>query len=355
MSILSIVRILPIDDWARWDHFVLSHELATIYHTSSWRRVIEQTYGHQPVYVIIEDDSGAIKAGMPLFYIKSKLVGSRLVCLPAAQFCDPLALNQHEYDQLIAFAFDFMRHHHVKYLELKTSERFPLDSRKFGHEVKKYSCYILDLNRELQAIDNSLEKDSIRRRIKRASASGLQLIVGNSLEDMKVFYALYLRLRKSFGLLPQPYKFFSNMWTLISREKQIDVLHAQYKGQIISSLLLLKYKDTVTYEFGASRFDMRHLGSSPFLLWEAIKQAKREGYKRFDFGRTADDHKSLAQFKLKWGTTRAALPYYFISNLGNRAAIEQKGFSKVMMSYVIHYSPAMLCQLMGQTFYKYFV
>jgi serine/alanine adding enzyme len=349
------VKILSADHWTRWDQFVLSHKGGTIYHTSSWCRVIEQTYGHQPVYVIIEDDSGAIQAGLPLFYIKSKLAGYRLVGLPGAQACDPLVSNQEEYDQLVAFALDFMQRHHIKNLELRTSEHFQLDSRKFGHEMKEYSCYILNLDRELQAIESSLKKDSIRRRIKKAYASGLQLSIGESLNDIKEFYKLYLQLRKNRGLLPQPYLFFSSMFANMAEDKNIDILHAKYGNRVVSSLILLKYKDAVNYEFGASRPDMMHLGTSPFLLWEAIKKAKRDGYKRFDFGRTSDDNTSLAQFKLKWGTTCEALPYYFIPGLGNTAIIRRKSLSKVMMSYAIHYSPPRLCQLMGRTLYKHFV
>src|SRR5262249_27254929 len=159
-----------------------------------------------------------------------------------------------------------------------------------GREVQGYSSYVLHLDRDLQEIESSLHKDSIYRQIKKASARGLQLIVGDSLKDVKIFYALYLQLRKYYGLLPQPFTFFSHMWNILSQGNHINILHAAYQGKIISSLLLLKYKHTVIYEYGASRFDMMHLSPSPFLLWEAIKQAKRDGYKRFDFGRTSDDH-----------------------------------------------------------------
>jgi hypothetical protein len=278
-----------------------------------------------------------------------------LVCLPGAQACDPLVSNQHEYDQLVAFALDFMQRHHTKSLELRTSQHFRLDSRKFGREMKEYSCFILNLDRDLQALESSLKKDSIRRRIKKASASGLQLVLGESLNDVKYFYRLYLHLRKNLGLLPQPYLFFSNMFIIMSKYKKIDILHAKYNNQIVSSLIILKYKDTVHYEFGASRLDMMHLGISPFLLWEAIKKAKHDGYKRFDFGRTSDDNTSLVQFKLKWGTTCEALPYYFIPGLGNMATIRRKSLSKAMMSYAIHSSPPVLCQLMGRTLYKHLV
>jgi serine/alanine adding enzyme len=352
---MSIVKILSENDWAQWDNFVASHTLGTIYHTSAWRRVIEKTYGHQPMYMTIQDDSGSIKAGLPLFYIKNKLAGNRLVCLPGAQACDPLVPHQHAYNQLVAYATDVMQHHHAKSLELKTSAHFPLDSHTFGRKIQEYSCYILDLNPDLQEIESSLHKDSIRRRIKKASMNGLQLSIGNSLIDVKRFYVLYLQLRKSYGLLPQPLTFFSYMWNILSRDGYIDILHAIYQGQIISTLLLLKYKETVIYEFGASRFDMMRLSPSPFLLWEAIKQAKRDGYKRFDFGRTSDDNQSLAHFKMKWGTKREALPYYFIPDLGSTAAIRQKNLPKTMMSCVMHYAPAIVCQMMGRALYKHLV
>ena len=144
---MSEVRILEPDEIERWDRFVASHELATIYHTFLWRKIIENVYGHQPVYLISEEQDGNITAGLPLFFIKGKITGRRLSSLPCAQCCNPLVSNQKEYDQLIYFIIELIRKDKINYLELKTNESLQLDSRKFGTSVNSYCTYILYLDK----------------------------------------------------------------------------------------------------------------------------------------------------------------------------------------------------------------
>lgn len=352
---MSSIRILQPHEAQRWEEFVAAHELGTIYHTWSWREVIKQAYGHEPVYLILEAGAGNIIAGLPLFHVKSRLAGNRLVCVPGAQACDPLVSQQGEYDQLVAFALRLMPQRSVDSIEIKTSARFRFDSAKFGRKQPGYSCYVLDLDREWREIENGLQKDSIRRKIKKAAQSGLQAVKENSLAGLAAFYGLFLRLRKSYGLLPQPYKFFTALWRHMSARESIDLVQIKYQDRIISAGLFLKYKDAVVCEYTATRFDLMHLGPSPLLLWEGIRQAKQAGYKCFDFGRTADDNDSLSHFKSKWGTRREPLHYYFIPDFGGAAAMRRQGFSKRAMACAMHHSPTPVCRLMGRMLYKYFV
>jgi hypothetical protein len=349
---LNKVRAIEVSEMPLWDDFVLSHEQGSIYHTSDWRRIIEGVYRHQPLYLVLEDSDHNIKAAMPFFAIKSGSTGRRLASLPCAQACNPLVSNQGEYDLLMEFVIDYIKRQNLKYVELKTNEAFQQDTKRFGKVLNGYSCYTLELDRDMDAIENNLHKSCIRRAIRKANKIGLQLIVGETVRDVEIFYGLYLKMRKELGLLPQPYKFFSTMWETLSRSNSIEILHAKSENQIVSSIILLKYKTKVTYEYGASRSDMMHLNASPFLLWEAIKCSKAEGYKIFDFGRTSDENKGLSEFKMRWNTKREVLHYYFIPEIGSFGSVRQKGLAKRMMYYAIRYSPDSLCELMSQALYK---
>jgi lipid II:glycine glycyltransferase (peptidoglycan interpeptide bridge formation enzyme) len=348
------IKTLLSSDAGRWDDFVQSHEMATIYHTSAWRKIIEKTYRHKAVYFYLENPDGKITAGMPFFTIKNRLTGSRLTSLPGAQACNPLISSQDEYNAFIEHALTVAKAQNIGAIELKTSERFPLDSTQYGRGQNGYSIYVLDLNKDITDIENALHKSTIRRAIKKASANNLELMSGRSVEDVRIFYKLYLKMRKQYGLLPQPYKFFATMSEVLPSEN-IEILHAKYQGQDISSILLLKYNDTVTYEYGASLFEMKKLGASPFLLWEAIKGAHQNGYAKFDFGRVADDNAGLVQFKKRWGAKREALTYYYIPDLGGSAQIRQQGFSKGLMSYSVQRLPETVCQMAGSVLYRNFV
>ena len=162
-------------------------------------------------------------------------------------------------------------------------------------------------------------------------------------------------MRRAHGLLPQPYSFFLTMWEIMSEEDHIDILHARYDGKVISSLLLLKYKDTVTYEYGATICRMFHLRPSHFLLWEAIKRLRLQGYTKLDLGRTVNRNKGLADFKSRWGAKRQALRYYYIPDIDGFASTRHKSLTNEIMYRASRRLPSSLCHLTGALLYKHFV
>jgi lipid II:glycine glycyltransferase (peptidoglycan interpeptide bridge formation enzyme) len=76
-------------------------------------------------------------------------------------------------------------------------------------------------------------------------------------------------------------------------------------------LILFAFKDRVSAEFAASDEQYRDISPNHLLFWEAIKWAYSEGYKIFDFGRTALSNTALMDFKNRWGTKIVDLPQFF--------------------------------------------
>lgn len=66
-------------DPALWDQFVEHHPLGTIYHHRLWQDVILKTYGYQPLYHILLEDSAIFKAAVSSVFVKSHLTGNRIV------------------------------------------------------------------------------------------------------------------------------------------------------------------------------------------------------------------------------------------------------------------------------------
>ena len=335
-----------------WDKFVKSHPLGTVYHTSDWQQLIRRTYGYKPCYLIIRDNSGNIKAGMPLFQIGKRDTDSHMSSLPGAQFCNPLLSDADDLENFISHVLGLIRYVRIKYFELKLSATFPIQKKGNWPVIDDYSTYILDINRPLDKIYSTFHKSCIQRPIKKLSKFGLRMIKGNSENDVNIFYDLHLHMRRKYGLIPLPYKFFLFMWQIMSKRQLIDILHAEHKGKIISSIILLKFKDTVIYEYGASDTSMFHLHPSHFLLWEAIKNAKAEGYNLFDFGRTSSENKGLSEFKLRWGTKQMALSYYYIPDIKGSALIRRNKYLDKLMYHTVRYMPLSLLKFLGDIIFR---
>ncbi len=287
--------------------------------------------------------------------VKSRLTGNRLSSLPSAQQCNPLVSNQDEYDRLMGYLLEFVKRNDMKYVEMKTGQEFQFDSEKFGQVNMNYRTHILNIDGDTDDIQSAFHKSQIQRAIKRARKSGLELVRGDSLEDVKILYDLYLNMRQRYGLLPQPFSFFANMWRYFTEGNHVEILHAKHNGRMISSILLLQYKDTVFYEYGSTMPGMHIYSPSIFLLWESIKLSYKQGYKKFDFGRTSIENRGLLEFKSRWGTVCETLPYYYIPSQSGMAELREKNGTKKMMNFFVKNSPTSICRLMGGAAYKHLV
>lgn len=352
---MAMIKVLEETELDEWDKFVLWHKNGSIYHTSWWQNIIRSTYGHNPLYIILKDESGNIVGGMPFFLVKGIFNSMRITSLPCAQTCNPLFVSQTDYDEILEYLNYLIREYRYKYAEIRTTTEIELVTKSYTTKTQNYSIYILDLDRPLDKVRQSFHKNSIQRPIEKANKSGLQLIEGDSEADLREFYNLYLAMRKSYGLLPQPFTFFYTMWRELHHRGHMDVWLAKYSGKVASSLLLLKFKERVTYEYGASIPDLLNTRPSHFLIWEAIKKAVMTGYKEFDFGRTSDDNLGLSEFKSRWGTKRKSLTYYLMYNGVAVRPARENNVARKIMSILVSKSPVSLCERAGQMLYKYLV
>ena len=115
---MKIDIIDPIVD-RRWDQFVSEQSNSTIFHTSAWAKVIEETYGYLPRYYVIENEFGQFEAAIPLYYINSKLTGKRLICLPFSDYCYPLSRTDIDISILLNTVKNDIESKMASYLEIR--------------------------------------------------------------------------------------------------------------------------------------------------------------------------------------------------------------------------------------------
>ncbi len=352
-----MTQIKEIDNNYReaWDAFVEAHPEGNIYQTWAWREIIQSVYRQQPLYLAILDDEGKIAAGLPLFKITSKLTGNRLSSLPAAQFSNPLIRDLGDYQSLVNYALTILKKDRTSYLEIKTSEAAAVGASDLAQSVNGYCCFTLNLKKSAEDLQKQFHPSCVRRAIKKATKKGLILRTGITEKDVRIFFNFYLKMRKTYGLIPQPLNFFIQMRNCLAPQGQIQFLHAEYEGQIIASIILLKYKNRVIYEYGGSDPAKASLGSSPFLLWEAIKLSQNEGYAVFDFGRTSTENEGLMTFKERWGTDRLNLRYQYFPRLKGFGSARQSSLPKKIMYYGIKNSTPSMVHWMGKIFYRNFI
>ncbi len=72
-----------------WDRLLLSTPGATFFHSSSWARVLSESYGYTPLYFAVPEND-RFKTLVPMMEVASFLTGKRGVSLPFTDYCEPL-------------------------------------------------------------------------------------------------------------------------------------------------------------------------------------------------------------------------------------------------------------------------
>jgi hypothetical protein len=348
------ISILDTEQMSLWDEFVFTRQAGTIYHTSAWRSVIESVYGHNPLYFALIDN-GRILAGLPVFQIKSLFTGSRLSTVPCAQTCTPLADTGQQYQMLKHGIREYMVGEKIRGWQIKTTDAFLFEDDSHAVRDDGFMTHVLRIDRPVEDIYQGVHKNHIRRSIQKAVKHGIQMKRCESPAGVRLFYTLYMHMRRREGLLPQPLFFFQSLWDRFHPKGMIDILFAEYQGRVISTILLLKYRETVSYEYGATEKGAHAYSPSPFLLWYAIKDAAEQGYSIFDFGRTSEEETGLVRFKDHWGASRQVLRYYEMTNASAIGVMRKSGMTRMLMKYSMKYLPDAVCHMAGRFLYRHLV
>jgi len=87
----------------KWDALLIGHSGKSFFHSSSWARVLNETYGHKPAYICRFED-GQLKQLLAIMEVSSPLTGRRGVSLPFSDFCPPLTTKERDLGPLLKFA-----------------------------------------------------------------------------------------------------------------------------------------------------------------------------------------------------------------------------------------------------------
>ena len=352
---MNQVSWLNEDDSERWDRFVENHPNGTLGQTSIWKKVIESSFPHIrcQICALVDRESQDILAGIPLYTVRSWLLGRRLVSVPFSTLGNVLVSGT---DDLAALGPAMLKQQvlrHARSIEIRTQNDLPvLNQLGFGTAVPHKHHY-LRLNEPPDALLARFHNSSIRQRLTRAKRKGFTLMKGEDLNHLKVFYGLIEQSRKRLGLPLIPLKFFRELWDALYPH-HLMVLIATLDGRPVGAALILKYNRTFLLDYLADEAGLRPDGIAQFIYWKAINIAHETGFEVFSFGRTAIWNSGLMNFKNCWGTTVEDLPVLlYPSRLAERQERNRSTVSYRLVSVLAKAMPQPLYRLLGEFCYKH--
>lgn len=334
-------------DIANWDEQIKKFTDYSFFHSSSWLRILIETYHYKPSFFIVEKD-GIIDAVLPLMQVNSILTGKRSVALPFSDYCPPLFPDDVSFGNVFSEALEFGHRRKWKYVEIRGGNKFfsKPDISTFDYN------HTLDLTIGEERLFKNFSSNT-KRNIKKADREGVTVEITNSLSAAEIFYNMNCVTRKKHGLPPQPKKFFMNLHKYVLSQNKGFVAIGKHKGKNIAGAVYLQFGDKALYKFGASYMQYQNLRANNSVMWEAIKHYANEGYSSFCFGRTEPENEGLRKFKLGWGTQELILNIYryyftersFLPVKSKTTGLHNKFFSK---------SPTLFLKIFGSLLYKHF-
>ncbi len=325
-----------------WDECVARQPDGSVFHLSSWSRVLKSSYGIEPVRLQPEPDTF-----VALHEVKSWLTGTRGVCAPFADACPVLTPGGRLSEAAFLACVELGKSRGWRHIEFRggTMEHLGAEPscRFFQHS--------LDLRAGEQALFDGLSS-ATRRNVRKAQQSGLAIRVETSEHAMRAYYRLHVGTRAKHGAPPQPESFFLNLWREWVHRGNGFVVVAKRQDKPVAASVFLKCGDRAVYKFGASDASEQELRPSNGVMWEAIRTLAASGFVSLDFGRTSLNGAGLQRFKQGWGAQQSNLSYYrYDLREGRWVAGEDRaqGWQGALLRKV----PAGLQQVIGARLYRH--
>lgn len=290
-------------DVSAWERYIHRHSDSTFYHQIGWKNVIEKTYGHEAHYLIAKEN-GDIKGIFPLFLIKNKIFGKKLISVPFAPYGGVCADDMSAKSALVEEAKIIVEDYNASFLEI----RGPSGNENQLLTNNSYYTLILNLDENPELVWNKLSR-KVRNATRKAVSSSLTFEMDNKYE--RDFYRIFSRNIRDLGAPVHSNQLFENL--LSEFPEQTDVAVAKYEDQVVGSIFLLYYKDTVISGWAASDKTYRMYNPNNIMYWKSIKYGCENGFKYFDFGRSLMDSGTY-KFKKPWGAEPKQLYYHYYLN-----------------------------------------
>jgi len=193
----------------------------------------------------------------------------------------------------------FWRFEPVNLLNLK------LDKLIKVKDVQPAKTWILNLDKNE---DELLKKMHYKTRynIRLAMRRGIKIRCANKQtidKDIKIFLELLHQTKKRNKFKSHPNNYYSLMVKKLGEDgKFLKLCLAEYKNKILAANIIIFFGDTVTYLHGASSNEFRNLMAPHLLQWKTIQEAKKLGYKYYDFwGIDEKKWPGITRFKKSFG------------------------------------------------------
>ncbi|RMF11488.1 MAG: FemAB family PEP-CTERM system-associated protein [Alphaproteobacteria bacterium] len=297
------LREMTSADIPAWNAFVKQHASGSFFHRAEWRRVMERGFGHAAPYLLAEDGKRGIRAVLPLVDVRSRLFGNRLASLPFQPLGGLLAADDAAGNALHARAAEEARSRAVDWLEYRGLRPEHPDMQVIPD---RHAIFIRDIPADPDALLKAIPRKR-RASVRKGLSNGLQWRMTREIEP---FLTLYRRNLHHHGTPAFPRRWFVEILDAFGEDVDILVVSTA-EGVPVSAVMSYYHGDNVLPYYAGTHPQARSLHAHDFMYWALMEEARRRGFRRFDFGRSRVGSGAF-HYKTLWGFEPTPLTYEYL-------------------------------------------
>ncbi len=283
-----------------WDVFVRSHPEGTLFHTSSWRRAVEEVFPHEPVYLTARRGTRLVGV-LPMFLVNSRLAGRMLVSVPYGVGGGILAEDGEAAERLFVEARAVAEEAGCRSIDFR-SERAQVPSLPV---VETYAGFKRTLPERVEDVLGFLPRKA--RAAARHARDRYRLTAVYGDEHLHEVWRLYALNMRRLGSIVYPPAFFRRL--VAHTPGKHWVMLVRWGNRPVAGLLTFLFRDTVMPYFFGCTPEARRCHAANFTYLKTMERAVAAGYRQFDFGRSRRDNPGSFNFKRFQGFEPRPLGY----------------------------------------------
>ncbi|WP_282604515.1 FemAB family XrtA/PEP-CTERM system-associated protein [Pelagibius sp. Alg239-R121] len=277
-----------------------SCESATFFHRAGWKKVVEESFGHD-CYFLYAEENGELTGVLPLVHVRSRLFGNALISNAFCVYGGAASSNAEAQSALYGEAEALAASLGVDYLELRLRSPVHADwARKEDLYVTFRKSMDPDPDKNLAAIPRK-QRAMVRKGLK----SGL---VGELDEDTERLHRIYAESVRNLGTPVFSRKYFRMLKEVFGDD--CEILTVTHEGRPVAGVMSFYFRDEVVPYYGGGTSSDRKLAINDFMYWDLMRRSCEAGYRVFDFGRSKRGTGAF-DFKKHWGFEPEPLVHEF--------------------------------------------
>lgn len=153
----------------------------------------------------------------------------------------------------------------------------------------------LDLSKSEEELMMEMRKNT-RYELKKALSGNLRVEHTTDPNSIRSFYELQVELAKRQKFVPFSFPYLSEQFSLFASQNMAYLYSAYHENVLLAQAFIIFYGNEAVYHYGVSTPEGREYPGAYLLQWEAIREAKRRGMKRYNFWGIAHEHEKNHRF-----------------------------------------------------------